>query len=433
MGALGDVYGIVSLIASSTGKAGWRLYRKQPQDGRRRYTTGDHGDDQRTEVTRHAALDLWNGPNLFLTQRAFVEGQQQHLELTGEGYWVFKFAANFSLPLNMFYVRPDRMEPVPDPEKFIAGWIYTAPGGEQVPLQVNEVIGPPSLAFPNPWDIYHGLGPVQAVLVDIQAASYSVQWNRNFFYNNASPGGIVQVPNKWNDADFDQFTTRWRETHFGITAAGRVGVLEGGATWQPAQPTMRDMQFSELRQISGDTIRRAWRVHKHMLGDVDDVNRANAETAEETFARWITSDRLDRLKDVLNGPFLRMYGAEDEVEFDYTDPVPDNREADNVELKTKADAFAQFVQQGMDPHDALEMAGLPDADFPAAPGAYEPPIAPAAQGADAQGDAGERQVDDMTSMSNAFRRLRDRQDDEQREMVEALRHLNGNGHKKVNA
>ena len=66
-GASGTVFSIVSLLARQTAKKDWHLYRKQPEDGRRRYTTGDKGSDQRVEVIKHLAMKLWNRPNDFMT------------------------------------------------------------------------------------------------------------------------------------------------------------------------------------------------------------------------------------------------------------------------------------------------------------------------------------------------------------------------------
>jgi HK97 family phage portal protein len=410
MAALGDVYSIVSLVSSSVSRTSWHLYRKQVVDGRRRYTTGDHGDDQRTEVTRHAALDLWNKPNPFYTQRSYVQGQQQHLELTGEGWWVFQKQGN--IPLNMFYVLPHRMEVVPSPQTFIAGYIYTGPNGQQVPLQTDEVIGPPALCFPNPWDPFHGLGPVQAVLTDIQAAAYSVQWNRNFFLNDARPGGVLMTNQPtMADDQFDLFADRWRESHKGLSAAGAVAVLENGATWLPATMNMREMQFAELRKISGDVIRRAWRIHKHMIGDVDDVNRANAETAEETFARWLVSERLDLIRDVLNGPYLTLFGAQDQVEFDYDDPVPDNREADNFELTTKCNAASTLVAAGYDPEDVLEVVGLPAMSFTGATAVEAAPeINPEVELPEAaEGQGGDTADEAQAELARAFREIANRE------------------------
>src|SRR4051812_25561564 len=62
-GTTGTVFQIVSLLAGSCAAPEWRLYRKPKADGRQRYTTGDRGSDQRTEVLQHQALNVWNTPN----------------------------------------------------------------------------------------------------------------------------------------------------------------------------------------------------------------------------------------------------------------------------------------------------------------------------------------------------------------------------------
>ena len=100
----------MSLLAQAAASPHWHLYMKQPQDGRRRYATTDQGDDQRKEVTVHAALSLWHKPNDFHSGFEFREGANQHEELTGETIWVLNRETT-TFPTSMWYVRPDRMEP----------------------------------------------------------------------------------------------------------------------------------------------------------------------------------------------------------------------------------------------------------------------------------------------------------------------------------
>ena len=72
-----------------------------------------------------------------------------------------------------------------------------------------------------------------------------------------------------------------------MARAGRVGVLENGAdVGRPTATSNKDMEYGNLRLANRDEIREAWRIHKIMLGNTDDVNRANAQTGEEVFARW---------------------------------------------------------------------------------------------------------------------------------------------------
>lgn len=397
--AMGTVYGVVSLFAESTARPEWKLYRKQPQDARRRYAPHtDTGSDQRTEVLRHAALDLINSPNPFFSRFTLFELDQQYLELTGEWYWVLERSPMATFPIGAWPVRPDRIEPVPDPQRYIAGYVYTSPDGrEKIPLRTDEVIGG---KYPNPLDPMHGLGPVQSVLVDIDASRYSAAWNKNFFLNSATPGGVVQVDGSLDDDEWNEFQLRWMETHQGVSAGHTVAMLENGATWVPNAVTQRDMDFAALRTQARDIVREAFRVPKIMLGVSDDVNRANAQTGQEVFSAWLVVPRLERKRDVLNRQLLPMFGsAGADVEFDFVNPVPANRELDQAEMLAKANAVSIMVAAGFDPDDALEWAGLPQMDLATVPQAAAPALPPPA----ADGGAGAPTTQDGADMAARLR------------------------------
>lgn len=408
----GTIFSIVGMIARQTAKKNWHLYRQAPQDGRRRYTTGDKGSDQRVEVIKHQAIALWNKPNPFTTGFQFRELGQTYLDLTGEDYIVIGRNKASTIPLSLWQVRPDRMEPVPSRDNYLAGYVYTSPSGEQVPLMPDEVI---QIKYPNPFDPFHGLGPVQSILVDIDAAKYSATWNRNFFLNSARPDGVIQLDKRLSDEEWNELTSRWREGHRGIGAAHRVAVLESGATWVPNGATVKDMDFANLRNVSRDVIREAFAMHKAILGTVEDVNRANAQTAQEHFESFLIDDRLSRWRDTLNCCYLPLFGSTgDGVELDYDDPVTGNREADALELGNKAKAAQALVDAGYDPTDVLETVGLPDmkvaekaTQMPALPPAWIAPAAPAAPagapGAPGTPEPGE-QADDDDAQARAVAR-----------------------------
>lgn len=355
-GQVGTLFAITDRIISSYSQVEWKLFRV-PKDGRRRY---DHGTssalDERVEVTRHPALDLWNKPNPFFLGTAFRESAQQHEELTGEQYWVL--VKRNGLPLEMWFVRPDRMRPIPHPEQYLAGYIYTSPDGEEIPLAVDEVI---FLRRPHPLDPYRGLGAVQSILGELDAAYLSAEWNRNFFLNSATPGGIIEAEQNISDEDFDQFQSRWAETHRGVSNAHRVAILEAGMKWVDRRYTMDEMQFVEMKAASRESIREAFGFPKAMLGATDDVNKANAYAGEVMFARWITRPRLMRVKEVLNNILLPMFGAAATgLEFDFVNPVPEDDEIAAQVLLNKAQAVKFLADTGLwEAADVLSACGMP--------------------------------------------------------------------------
>jgi HK97 family phage portal protein len=346
MGANGTVFTIVGRLAEATASTEWCIET---------LPTPRVPEPQPVEV--HPALDLIRKPNAFMSGRDLIESVQQHVDLTGEGYLVVNRGARTALPVELWPVRPDRMSPVPGTDGvFLAGWIYTGPDGERVPLDVQDVL---QIKLPNPLDPYRGLGPIQSVLIDIDASRMAAEWNRNFFLNSAQPGGIIEVEEGLSDIEWRQMVSRWREQHQGVAQAHRVAILEKGK-WVDRNYTLKDMQFTELRMIPREIIREAFGFPKAMLGAVDDVNRANAEAGEYVFTRWAIVPRLERVRSVLNARLLPMYGPlGDGVQFGYDSPVPGDKLADNAELTAKVNAYVALTVSGVSPQSASDVTGLP--------------------------------------------------------------------------
>ncbi len=361
MGSVGTLFNIVSTTSQAVAEVEWKLWRKaksgKPED--------------RTEVTSHAALDIWNQPNKFMTGQEYREIVQQHVDLTGEGWGVVgRNPRARTIPLELWPVRPDRMAPVPSPTDYISGYVYTSPDGEEVPLEVDSVL---FMRMPNPDDAYRGMGPVQSVLIDIDSSKYSAQWNRNFFLNSAQPGGIIEVDKRLSDDEFNEMVTRWREQHQGVANAHRVAVLEQGK-WVDRSMSMRDMQFVELRDVSKSVIREAFGFPKFAAGEVEDVNRATADASSVWFAKRLTVPRLSRWKGMANNDFLPLFGAAAKgLEFDYESPVSEDEEAENAERLNKAQAAKIYVDMGVTFDSVQEAFELPDALVWEKP---EPPPAP---------------------------------------------------------
>lgn len=352
-GSVGTLFAIVTQLTNAFVSVKWHLYRR----------TSQRDELRRNEILLHPFLKKWERPNDFFTGRGLREAAQQHLDLIGEAFIVLNKLG--SLVTDMWVVRPDRMQPVKDPDKYLLGWVYTGPGSEVIPLELDQVI---QLKYPNPADPYRGMGPVQTCLFDLDAARYSAQWNMNFFINGAAPGGIIEFPYAMNDQQWKRFVNRWRDQHQGVANAHRVAVLEVG-TWKDTKFSMEDMQFVELRNLPRELIREAFAFPKPLLGTVDDVNRANSQAGKEILAENHTTPRLDRWSDVVNTWLLPMFSNGSMLALDYENPVPRSRDDDNKERNSKAAAASTLVRAGYDPDDVLEVVGLPKMRFKGTPGA----------------------------------------------------------------
>lgn len=348
-GQNGLVFSIVSKLANGCAQTDWKLYQKS-----------DSGlKEDRVEVTRHLALDIWNKPNEFHTRQEFVEGTQQHVDLTGEGWWVVERYPGTKIISQMWEVRPDRMAIGEDKEKFISGYVYTAPDGEKIPLERDQVI---MIRMPNPMDPYRGLGPIQSILIDIKGSHAASQYNYNFFINGAEPGGVIEVPETLGDDEYNLLKFRWNDSHKGVNNAHRVAILEHGK-YVATGSTQKDMQFSELQTLSDQRIMQAFAFPKTLLGQAEDVNRASAESAEYVFSKWSLVPRLERIKQALNNDFLPMFypdGSTPDVEFDYCNPVADDAVAAQANRSSRVTDALAMIAAGFDEIAVLEAFDLPD-------------------------------------------------------------------------
>lgn len=352
MGSVGTLYAIIDLLATSVSRVDWALYRKSV-DQRRVYGPME---DNRREVTTHPALNLLNNPNPYMTRNELIERTEQSIDLVGESFWVVNVTG--TTPIEIWPVRADRMEEVIGETGQLIGWKYREPNGQYTPFQLREVI---HIQRPDPGNPHRGISPVRALAIDLAATEAAGKFNLNFFRNSARPGGIIEVPSMLSDTEFDRLALQWREQHAGVNNAHRVGILENGAKWVEAAYNMVDMQFVELRNVSRELIREAYRIHSHMLGQSDDVNRANALAASADFATWQVIPRLERIQQALNGPYLSLFGElGSNVVFCHEEAVPHDPEQEIAERDSNVKNAVALIREGFDPTETLAAFGLPE-------------------------------------------------------------------------
>jgi HK97 family phage portal protein len=357
--AVGTLHQVVHTLSEDTSRVDWHMHRKRVRSSSRASKCELCTQDNVDLLEEHPALTRWSKPNDFTTGQEFVEGQQQHIELTGEGYWVLDIvqAGMFGGPVEMWYCRPDRMSPVKSRTKFMLGWVYSGPDGEQVPLELNQVI---QLKAPDPLDIYRGSGAVQTLLNDIRASVNSASFTEKFFENSAQPGGVIEVPAELEDHQWKRLTRQWREQHKGVSNAHRVAILENGMKWVDRSYSPKDLILTDLRKFSADQIREAFGFPEFASGKLENANRAASEASAAWYTQRLIVPRLDKIKDALNYRYLPLWGVTgNNVEFAYNNPVPPDEEMNIKKQDSQVDRYCKLVDSGVHPEDAAEICGLP--------------------------------------------------------------------------
>ena len=307
-GEIGWFHAVVFRIALGCSEVKWRL-----DDVSNR--------DKPKQLFKHPVLDLLYNINPFQTSNEFIALDTIYQELVGESFWILNYNA-LGEPAESWIPYPHKMSVVPDKQKFVRGYIYGY-GADAIPFDTNEVI---HFKYPNPLNQYRGLGSAQSIGVDLDAELYSGQWNRNFFYNSARPDGVIEFDYTLSDEQFDKLKKQWSEKYKGVSKAHQVGLLEGGGKYKQIQNTVKDMDFSQLKQLNRDIILGVYGMPLSVMGISENVNKANAEAGDYTFARWLVKPRLDWKTAKLQEQLIPKFRKSENLQLGFEEVVPETLE-----------------------------------------------------------------------------------------------------------
>lgn len=335
-GEIGWLYAVVSRIAEGVSEAKWRLYSVD-QKG------------ERTLIYNNPIISLLDFVNPFQTCQEFIELHQIYMGLCGECFWVIN-KNKLGEPQELWIAPPEKMSVIPSKTEFVSGYVYRI-GNEKIPFNKDEVI---HHKLPNPLNPYRGLGAVQALAIDLDSELYAGRWNRNFFYNSARPDGIIAFEGTLSEEQFDRLKKQWGERHEGVNKAHKVGLLEGGGKYQQIQFNAKDMDFKSLRLLNRDNILGVYGMPLSVMGITENVNKANAEAGDYTFARWLVKPRLNRIKNKLNEQLLPMFKGSKNLELDFDEVVPQTLEQKQLLAESGIRAGYMTINearqlQGLDP------------------------------------------------------------------------------------
>jgi SPP1 gp7 family putative phage head morphogenesis protein len=282
-GEIGWLHAVVFRIALGCSEVKWQLNNAT-------------NPDKPTKVAKHPILSLLNTVNPFQTSNEFI--------------------AEIWIP------NPLKMSVVPDAQKFIRGYVYGT-GPDAIPFAVDEVI---HFKYPSPLNQYRGMGPAQSISVDLDAELYSGQWNRQFFFNSARPDGVIEFDFNLSDDQFAKLKTQWGEKYKGVSKAHQVALLEGGGKYKQIQNSVKDMDFAQLKRLNRDVILGVYGMPLSVMGISENVNKANAEAGDYTFARWIVKPRLDWKTAKLQEQLIPKFRNSKNLQLGFEEVVPETIE-----------------------------------------------------------------------------------------------------------
>ncbi len=306
------LYAAVSRISQAFGENDWLLYQKKT-------------NKEREKIEKHALIDLINSPNPQQTGEDLLELMCKYYLLTGKAFWTLQKEG--SRP-ELWNIPSPWLKPVVDSVGNITSYHYER-GQFKKDFKPEEIIPFVNTDPLNPTD---GVGPAQPLGITLDTWAYATQWNRNYFYFGADPGVIVQLEGEIPQEEADRKMEQWEARHRGYGRAHRMTLISGATKVEKAGSTIKDMDFTSLLDHNRSETLAAFGMPYTMLGGTDLIQRGNAEVAQYTFARWILRPLLEFTRRKLNYFLVNKFG--DNMELDFLDPTPENKEAEILRADT---------------------------------------------------------------------------------------------------
>lgn len=321
------VFAANSAISEPSAAVQYKLYRKK-KDGDKEEITDP--SDPAMEI-----LELLDTPNLIHTGEQLRQLHFTYMNIVGESYVLMRglngepfVPAKGKLPAALDIFPAHRVQ-------FKLGKTYT----ESI-VKLGQVEYP-SVAFirdinPDPANPYFGRSIVAAAADAIGLNQTAKEWNQSVFANNARPSLVFSTNESLTEEAYQRFKDQFVDEHTGTDNAGKPLLIEQGSV-TPLMISQQDLEYLEGQKFTRDEILAMFKVSPGMVGQVENVNRANLEAGFYINAVTNVVPRVRQFVKQLNATLIKVYDPT--IELDFVNPVPEDEAAKLEQAKAGVDKW----------------------------------------------------------------------------------------------
>jgi HK97 family phage portal protein len=295
---------------------------------------------------KHLVLDLLKNPNSLQSYAEIIWTIVVFLLAEGEAPILLDNAKN---PTMLILLNPERLKIKSGGEDFVTGYEYQRTDGTRTEIAGDLVI---MLKLPNLETPFRGSGIMKRIAKTIDIDNYSETFLRNFFYNDATPSGVLETDSKLTVDIIKRLKQQFTQRHQGVKNSHKMAVLEGGLKFNKISNSLGEMGMDKVGEKLRDKILAAFKVPKSVLGIVEDSNRANTEASDIIFYRRAVKPKLIFLSSQLTKYLLPKFGLNEGYRLIF-------EELDTEDRKLMADIHAIYIDKGvMSVNEVREELGM---------------------------------------------------------------------------
>jgi len=242
---------------------------------------GSDGKWARVEGHEYETLQSRPNPDSRFMDRSFVlQYTAWWLLVRGEAYW-WQVEDNAGGLMQLLPIPASRMRPIPDPTKYIAGFLYTPRHGQKPePIPVEKTC---YFRTPNIFDYHRGLSALSAAKLELETDHSAATWNRDTFIKEASLRLLLGLPKEMGRRDYETRKTELEEL---LAEKGLRYIISraGDLTATVLDSTHKDLEYMEGRIQNREAIDRVFGVPAGFWAK--EASRANTEAARATLIEF---------------------------------------------------------------------------------------------------------------------------------------------------
>lgn len=204
------------------------------------------------DIPNHDFEILLRKPNPMDSRYEFLYATVAHFVLNGNAYWWLNRANEYDAPDEMWVIPPHMIQPIPDEQLYLKGFLYTTGNGQEFFLEPHEIVHFKNF---NPFSRFVGLSKVESIAKIAQGDLGMADWNTRFFKdNNARLASVMTFEQMVADPTWEKIKADTREAARKREMLMLRGVGQGGVNWLQNSISQKDMEFLAGRQANKEEI-----------------------------------------------------------------------------------------------------------------------------------------------------------------------------------
>lgn len=230
----------------------------------------------------------------------------EHMAVTGDAY-LNKVKDSQGHIIELWSVHPATLRIVADEHGAILGYVQRYQGNAQAVSFGAEEIS--RLQLPSVVNDLYGHSPLESVLGEVNLDLNALVANRAIFQNGFKPSVIMLLKNDVKEAA-DRISALIKQKHTGANHQHGIMTVSGVEKIEPYAQTLKDMEFSALRELTTQKVATAYRVPKYMLNLKGNNDLATAAKQEKQFYNGTIKPLQDIIAEVLTEEVIHTFDPE---------------------------------------------------------------------------------------------------------------------------